>query len=70
MGVPGPSMWDLFKQTQPRDSVEASGVSGGSGGQSLVRGLCLQVPSIAGCWCNWLVDPHVMLRRSGWLFKR
>ena len=28
MGVLGPSMWDLFKQTQPRDGVEESGVVG------------------------------------------
>ena len=42
-------------------------MSSGPGGQSLVGGLFLQVQSIAGCWCNWLVDLHVMLRRSGWI---
>ena len=36
MGALGPSMWDICKQTQPRGGIEESGVSGGSGGQSLV----------------------------------
>lgn len=68
MGALGLSAWDICKQTQPRGGIEGSGVSGGAGAQSLVLGLCLQVQSIAGCWCNWLVDLHVMLRRPGWVF--
>lgn len=63
MGALGPSGWDFFKQTQPRGGVEESGVSGGLGGQSLARGLCLRVHSLPGCWCHWLVDLCAMLEK-------